>query len=99
MGTAVRVEHPCVGQHFVRERDDARSLNDSVAVAVDDLEDRAADAAGNASLIEREVLRSVERAWAVGTSRHRAALYRRQNLRHPTVRRIDEQTGLRERTS
>jgi phosphoserine phosphatase len=69
------------------------------AVAVDDLQDGTADAARNAALIQREVGRRVERAGTVGAAWHRAALDGRQDLRHATVRRIDEQARLREGAS
>ena len=96
MRATVRVEETRVGQHLVAERDDAGSLHDAVAVAVDDAQDRAADAAGDAALIEREVVPGVERARAIGPAWHGATLHGGQNLGHASVGRIDEETRLRE---
>jgi hypothetical protein len=61
--------------HLVAEGHHARRLHDAVAVAVDDAQHRADDAARDAAVVEREVLERVERAVA-----ERAAVARRAAL-------------------
>ena len=61
---AVGVEDARVVDHLVADGHHARRLHDAVAVAVDDAQHRADDAARDAAVVEREVLGGVERAVA-----------------------------------
>ena len=57
----VGVEDARVVDHLVADGHHARRLHDAVAVAVDDAQHRADDAARDAAVVEREVLRGLER--------------------------------------
>ena len=71
--SAVGVDDPRVVDHLVAERHHARRLHDAVAVAVDDAEHRADDAARDAAVVEREVLGRVERTVTEGAAVARGA--------------------------
>ncbi len=97
----VGVEDARVVDHLVADRHHARRLHDAVAVAVDDAQHRADDAAGDAAIVEREVLRCVERTVAerAAVARCAALLGLGRDRRLPAVGRVDDERGLAERAS
>jgi hypothetical protein len=84
--------------HLVADRDGLRVLCDAQAVAVDDGQQRAKDAARDATVVQREVFEVVERPSAKRAARAcaRCRLRRRRQGRHLAVRRIDDQRRVAE---
>ena len=97
---AIRVEDAWVVNHLVADRHHARRLHDAVAVAIDDTQHGADDAASDAAIVQQKssgVLKgpSPNVPRSRGARRWLAAADRRL----PAVRRIDDERGLAERTA
>ena len=84
--------------HLVHDRHVALRLNDAMAVAVDLRRQRTDNAEADAAVVEREILRAVERAVAVGAARRQGALALglRRERRQLAVGRLDDQRRLPE---
>src|SRR6185295_8935186 len=73
--------------HLVTDHDLSGGLEDAVAVAVDDRQHRPYDAARDAAVVQREVLRTPERSFAetAAIARRRALLRVRRQRRPSSV--------------
>src|SRR6185369_2580581 len=99
MRPAIRVDDSRVVNHLVAEGHHTRRLHDPVAVAVDDAQHRTDDTARDAAIVEREVLRRVERSVAERSAIARCPplLGRSRERGHAAVRRINNERRLPER--
>src|SRR5262245_6886947 len=99
MRPAIRVDDSRIVNHLVTEGHHTRRLHDSVAVAVDDAQYRTDDTARDAAVVEREVLRRVERSVAerAAIARCPPLLGRSRERGHAAVGRIDDERRLPER--
>src|ERR1043166_7967559 len=96
MWTAVEVEESRLVNHLVAEDDQARRLDDLVAVVVDDRQDRSEDAAGDALIVETAIVVRVGRSVAGPPRGKRTRPFGRLGrLRgHAAVGRIDDERRL-----
>src|SRR5579863_8442040 len=100
MGTAVELDHAAFMDHFLKNGDEALGLHDLLAISINDGENRAGDAAGDAANVVAEVLPRIGFGGVVaGTFGNAAGARFGKQVGSTAVGRIDDQGGLAARAA